>query len=102
MLKWRIKEHEIIAEHFNLVTENDNLVTENDSRCSDHELSHLVYLFAKNVGLSSLDKGPVKYRVANGDFQHLATYLYERYLHRADFKRYVSCSDLRLGTDYFQ
>ena len=103
MLKFGIEENDIVTEHFNLVTEIDNhasetddRATETDGRCSTKEVFHLIGLYLKEIGRTSLDQDTVRYRIGNDYFQSIATYLYGLYPDRADFRRYVSSSDLPL------
>jgi len=95
MLQEFKNEHDIIAEYFNSVPENDN-------RCADEQVTHLLSLYIKKIRHLSLENDAVKHIIGNWYFQPIAAYFYDRYPNRGDFKWYVSCSDLPLGTDYFQ
>ena len=92
--------HDIIAEHF-IIAEHSNSVPGNNNRCSDEEVALLVSLYIRDMGHSSLEIDTAKHIIGNWYFQPIAAYYFRRYPN-GDFKRYVSCSDLPLGTDYFK
>ena len=88
---------------FNIVPQQFEVVDGDDNPCSTREFVHFLYLSTVEEGATSLARDTVKYRAGNENFLYIAEYLCEYYSAAgADFKRYVSCSNLPLCTDYFQ